>query len=110
MEDPSGKFREHQISSQSGLRRLRIYLWHADINPQLVRLDYMKKLSPSPSAASRINQCANIGVSCRNHAIKGSVDLLESLQFFQTSYVGLRRLDRGLLGCKVSCGIIRFLF
>src|SRR5579863_9952171 len=79
LETLSGEFREHQISSESGLGSLRVGLGHVDVDPQLVRLGNVKKLSPRSSTAARVNQGANISVSRGNDTVEGSVDLFEGL-------------------------------
>src|SRR5258707_12136658 len=82
VEDPARKFREHQFSTQSGLRRLRVDLWEADVNQKLVRLNNMKKLSPCPSYAPRLNKSANFRVTCKYLHLEESVYLLESVLYF----------------------------
>ena len=65
----------------------------------------MKKFSPGPVAAPRIDQCADIRIARRDDAIEWGIYLLEGLQFFQPLDVGFRGLNGGLLGRQVSVAL-----
>ena len=62
--------------------------------------------SPAIPAGPRVNECADVGVARRDHAIEGRNDFFVSLHFFQTLDVCRRGIRDGLFRVHIGHHII----
>src|SRR5580698_5488654 len=92
LESSTWKLRKRKICREPRSRCLRVNLWHANEDPQVIDCRDLKQRACLSTSGARINELPDIRVAGCNDAIEWCVDLLEGDQLFESVYVCLCRL------------------